>query len=274
MRILVFLLWLLLGAYLWFQCGSNCCATATADDSSAAVLAPEAIAKDRPLTYNWTSSENILGSTWSSYKDSILNSMKPNKVLEITGLYSSDETNNTGKANLGIARADQARQGLGLTPEQVELKSRLVPTTSLDKDNKFVAATFNSLIKSENVKEETVTDKFGNVSKRTTIYFPFNSTNKLNDSEVENYLNDVAARVKSTGEKVQLVGHTDNVGGDGPNIALGQRRADIVKDYLIRKGVSPSKILANSKGEAKPIATNDTDQGRAKNRRTELTIIK
>ncbi|MFZ1581419.1 MAG: OmpA family protein, partial [Saprospiraceae bacterium] len=108
----------------------------------------------------------------------------------------------------------------------------------------------------------------------TLIYFPFNSTQKLNNAEVESYLNDVAERVNKSGESISLTGHTDDVGSDASNILLGRKRADIVKSYLVAQGVSVSKINVDSKGESMPVAENTTDEGRAKNRRTELKIIK
>ena len=84
----------------------------------------------------------------------------------------------------------------------------------------------------------------------------------------------MAARVKSSGERVRLTGHTDGRGRESYNMALGRNRARIVRDYLIGQGVSSSKIIIDSKGEMQPMATNDSDAGRAKNRRTELEIIK
>ena len=73
---------------------------------------------------------------------------------------------------------------------------------------------------------------------------------------------------------MRLTGHTDNIGSDASNKVLGQRRADIIKNYLIQKGVDASKIQTSSQGESAPVATNDTENGRAQNRRVELQIIK
>jgi outer membrane protein OmpA-like peptidoglycan-associated protein len=120
-------------------------------------------------------------------------------------------------------------------------------------------------INTENIKE---------TADHTNIYFPFNSTNKINAKDVEAYLDDAAARVIKTGESIKLVGHTDNVGNDEANVKLGQRRADIVKSYLLSKNVRNDKITSSSKGESEPIAKNENEEGRAKNRRTELHIIK
>lgn len=68
-----------------------------------------------------------------------------------------------------------------------------------------------------------------------------------------------------------VVGHTDNVGGDATNLALSQRRADAVVAYLASKGVPAANLSAKGEGEAKPIADNATAEGRQQNRRMEIT---
>jgi len=79
---------------------------------------------------------------------------------------------------------------------------------------------------------------------------------------------------KSSGGKVHLIGHTDDIGSVVSNEKLGQRRANIIADYLMGQGVFRSQIISESQGEAAPIASNKTEVGRAKNRRTELRIVK
>ncbi|MEC9357617.1 MAG: OmpA family protein [Pseudomonadota bacterium] len=75
---------------------------------------------------------------------------------------------------------------------------------------------------------------------------------------------------KNPGVRIEVEGHTDSIGTNEYNQALGVRRATAVKDYLIRKGVSGDVITTRSYGETKPIATNDTAKGRLLNRRTEI----
>ena len=70
--------------------------------------------------------------------------------------------------------------------------------------------------------------------------------------------------------KVDLSGHTDWIGTEGYNQALSERRADSVKQYLIRKGVDAGRITTHAYGETRPVAPNDTAEGRAKNRRVEI----
>ena len=74
--------------------------------------------------------------------------------------------------------------------------------------------------------------------------------------------------------RLEVGGHTDNVGKDEDNLVLSERRAKAVYDYLILRGVNPERLTYRGYGETRPIATNDTPEGRAKNRRTTLTPLK
>ena len=74
-------------------------------------------------------------------------------------------------------------------------------------------------------------------------------------------------------EVIIAVGNTDSVGTDAYNMALGQRRAQSVKAYLVSKGVDGSRIYTESKGKSNPVASNATEQGRAKNRRTDIEVV-
>jgi OOP family OmpA-OmpF porin len=74
-------------------------------------------------------------------------------------------------------------------------------------------------------------------------------------------------------EVIIAIGHTDSVGGDAYNQALSVRRAEAVKAYLVSKGIEPNRIYTEGKGKTQPIASNATDAGRAKNRRTEIEVV-
>lgn len=73
--------------------------------------------------------------------------------------------------------------------------------------------------------------------------------------------------------KIQVSGHTDNVGNPADNLKLSNARAKAVVDYLLSKGVNAARLTWKGFGETKPVADNKTEEGRAKNRRTEFTII-
>ena len=69
---------------------------------------------------------------------------------------------------------------------------------------------------------------------------------------------------------VGIEGHTDSIGAEAYNQSLGQRRADSVKGYLVGQGVAAGRLTTTSYGETRPVASNDTEEGRALNRRVEL----
>ncbi len=73
-----------------------------------------------------------------------------------------------------------------------------------------------------------------------------------------------------TDVSVTITGHTDSVGNDAYNQDLSERRANAVKDYLVDLGVDTARLTSNGEGEDNPVASNDTDEGRAQNRRVEL----
>lgn len=79
------------------------------------------------------------------------------------------------------------------------------------------------------------------------------------------------ATLKEWGDvKVEVAGHTCNIGTDEYNLGLSQRRAEAVRDYLISHGVSADRLTAKGYGESQPIADNSTREGRIQNRRVEL----
>ncbi|MBN4079019.1 OmpA family protein [Beggiatoa alba] len=89
-------------------------------------------------------------------------------------------------------------------------------------------------------------------------------------------LDDVARYLKSDPaiKRIEIYGHTDNIGRKRNNDKLGKRRSAAVKQYLVSKGVSASKFKLKSHGERKPKASNRSDKGRAINRRVLVTLIK
>ena len=104
------------------------------------------------------------------------------------------------------------------------------------------------------------------------IFFDFDKATLRDESTAElkrliDLLNDVPTL------KIEISGHTDSKGADDYNKKLSQRRAKSVTDYLIGKGIASDRLRSAGYGEEKPIATNDTDEGRQLNRRTEFEII-
>lgn len=73
--------------------------------------------------------------------------------------------------------------------------------------------------------------------------------------------------------RIEVGGHTDNVGADADNQKLSEQRATAVAEYLTGYGIEASRVTSAGFGETKPVASNDTEEGRAQNRRTEITVL-
>ncbi|MBD3810556.1 MAG: OmpA family protein, partial [Sulfuricurvum sp.] len=87
-------------------------------------------------------------------------------------------------------------------------------------------------------------------------------------------LDDIAnVMVKYPETKIEVQGHTDSIGDNNTNLSLSQLRAQSVTSYLTAKGVDSNRIRSVGFGETMPIASNDTAEGREKNRRVEIKII-
>ena len=87
-------------------------------------------------------------------------------------------------------------------------------------------------------------------------------------------LNGAAALLKTHDRVVvEVAGHTDSIGSEEYNQGLSERRANAVKDYLVAQGITATRLTARGYGELRPIASNDTEEGRAENRRVELIVL-
>lgn len=88
-------------------------------------------------------------------------------------------------------------------------------------------------------------------------------------------LDDMAAALRRIGDKpVLITGHTDNVGNSTANLALSNERAEAVKQYLIGRNINATRLSTTGKGDSDPIASNDNEEGRTRNRRIEFTLAK
>jgi OmpA-OmpF porin, OOP family len=104
------------------------------------------------------------------------------------------------------------------------------------------------------------------------VYFDFNKATLKTDSYQS--LDELAdfMKIKKT-MVIEIAGHTDDVGDSAYNKTLSQSRAESVRNYLIKKGISAERLVAKGYGEDQPIAGNNDEESRAKNRRTEIRII-
>ncbi|MDQ0476407.1 MULTISPECIES: OmpA family protein [Chryseobacterium] len=107
--------------------------------------------------------------------------------------------------------------------------------------------------------------------KENMVNFGFDSSNLTSDAKINlDKLATILANNPDT--NINIYGYTDSKGTDSYNLALSDRRAAAVKSYLSSKGVSSMRMNTMGMGEADPIASNDTEAGRAQNRRVEFAI--
>jgi outer membrane protein OmpA-like peptidoglycan-associated protein len=76
----------------------------------------------------------------------------------------------------------------------------------------------------------------------------------------------------NTDKTIQISGHTDNTGKETDNLLLSENRAKAVADFLISKGIAKNRITTNGYGSSKPIADNNTEDGKQRNRRVEFVV--
>jgi outer membrane protein OmpA-like peptidoglycan-associated protein len=107
------------------------------------------------------------------------------------------------------------------------------------------------------------------------VYFEFDNTNFKTDAKTNNGVTDFKSYFDKNPKSIILItGHADEIGSSEYNQVLGYKRALVVQEYFGKKGFNENNLIAGSKGENKSVADQTTEEGRAKNRRVEITIIK
>lgn len=118
----------------------------------------------------------------------------------------------------------------------------------------------------------SVTTKYLRMFKIENLYFESNKWDLKKDAYAS--LDVIYEQMKKNPNmRIEIAGHTDSVGDDESNMRLSQNRANSVKEYIVNKGIAAERINAKGYGESSPVESNDTDTGRAMNRRTEVRVI-
>ena len=218
------------------------------------------------VLFNWSDDKPIVSDGFAHYRDSILENLGESELLSIVGKYYIDEENSTAFPDLGYARATKLKLLFrGLPSNRFRLESsRMQKINGSNKEKPFEAALFRRIVQNASIRD---------LGGKFIINFPHASNEMLEDPEVNAYLDDLVRQLKDTDELVLVAGHTDNTASSPRNLALGWKRANAIRSLFLRKGLPSVRILTESHGEARPIATNKTEEGRKKNRRVEVTII-
>ncbi|WP_245628238.1 OmpA family protein [Croceitalea dokdonensis] len=208
----------------------------------------------------------------------LVNFLKENqtKVINITGLYRSDEENPSAFPNLGLARATAVKNYLveqGISSAQTNTFGKLMENLIPDGNTLRGPVTFN-LSEGANVENEDLKALYDEIKANPLVLY-FNTGEAAINLSLEQ--RQKVAKIARYLDKVpdagcDVIGHTDNTGSRATNLALGKERADFAKSYLVRNGITAEKINSLSKGPDAPIASNGTEEGRSKNRRTVITL--
>ena len=202
---------------------------------------------------------------------------KGGQFLKITGFATKDEINNSDFPNLGLARANEVKNyfiSKGISSSRIEIKGEIKDDLSIKNDTLFGPVSFGIIEKSEIIKSDdwmALKEKIN--ANPLILYFEtgqaqidLSAEDRQKVADMANYLDHVEDA------KLDVVGHTDNVGSRDTNIRLGQERADFAKNYLVKNGIPATKINNSSKGPDEPLMDNSTKEGQAKNRRTVVKI--
>lgn len=168
--------------------------------------------------------------------------------------------------NLSTARREIASQQTQIQKSTAELEAE---KQARAKAEQSAAAAMASLSKIAQVKEE---QRGVVITLDGSVLFVTGKAELLPIAREK--LNEVAKALKEMDDDklASIEGFTDSRGADDMNMKLSQDRANTVKDYLVSQGVKAEKVRALGRGEANPVASNDTPEGRANNRRVEIII--
>lgn len=190
-----------------------------------------------------------------------------------------------------LADKKKSGQNKGKQEKTESLASKQVEQTTLTEETKTesIVEEGHSLI--ANTSEESQSEKpadslststkVGRITQNpliienTTVNFKFDFNRYDLDDEDKQYLDGLCDILnQDTFLRIKIIGHTDNVGSDSYNMKLSKRRVEVIKSYIISKGVQPGRIKAIGMGEAQPLNENNSEDDRAANRRVEFTIYR
>ncbi|OWW26592.1 cell envelope biogenesis protein OmpA [Zobellia sp. OII3] len=219
-------------------------------------------------------SENVTRGISPGLKDYL--ATHKDKVLTLTGYYQSDEDNNTAFPNLGLARANSVKNhltSLEIPSSQIDIQGKLMGDMVAD-GNIFkgpIAYAFSEKSGNDDDEIKALYEKI--TSDPLVLYFDTAEASINPSEEQRQKIADIVRYLdKVENAKCNIVGYTDSKGGRQTNLRLGQGRADFAKAYLVQNGIAADRVATTSKGPNDPIASNATEEGRAKNRRTVISI--
>lgn len=289
------LLTILVGTVLYYYLCCTC--SACCNDKSSEVLTNTNttevqkeifILKGKDIDYQCNTNFNFLNNDFKTIlpvPDSIDLGIEKLKIvlakkaqkINITGYCLASEKNKSAFENLGLARAVDIKNyfvSKGISAASITTIGVVKGNLNVDATTIYGPVDFSiSEISAKTPKEDFTALKEKINANPLILYFntgqtsiDFSVDDRKKVADMVYYLDNVAEA------KISVTGFTDNVGKIETNIVLGKDRADFAKNYLVSNGIATNKIDSESKGSEAPIAANETPNGRAKNRRTEVKI--
>lgn len=221
--------------------------------------------------------------TYDIYRLELPKKAKPEPVVIFSGKVLNGKTKEFISSNIEINDLiDNKQLALAVSSPQDGSYSVLL---TMGKKYAYAASKEGFYPVSENIDLSTINEykeykkdlylfpiEKGQTVKLNNIFFDFNKADLKNESFYElDKLKDIL--MKNPAMKIELGGHTDNVGDDDYNTKLSLNRVSSVKEYLVKNTIAKERILITGYGETKPTDTNETEEGRAKNRRVEFKIL-
>lgn len=288
--LLLLLLWTAIGAY-WYS--RTCCGCCQSVQSAMTIMDGNAQVARSPdnVRFAMNANEAMLSPDVKKSYQAVADYLKkyPSKTFVITGQYMEGETAPEGYADRGLARADGIKgylMTLGINPSQLKTASQKVGSLTKDGDvvvggldysfENEVAMPDSATVASQLAKPDTTTSK--NTAPPLAVapivlYFATNANAiELTSQQRQQFIDMIAYLRKVPGSKIYVSGHTDNVGNSAANQALSLKRAEFAKAFLLKKGLPASRLVVEGLGDKQPVADNSTEEGRAKNRRTEISV--
>ena len=186
-----------------------------------------------------------------------------NRMLVVTNQGSDDQefkgkTDENGKVVIRVPKGNQYQVVYRAVDGPVEFQAFKIP----DRRGRLTF-TFNPQYKRVKDRIYTLQDVYFNTDKATLRESSYDALNDL-----------LSAMQTNKAMRVEIAGHTDDRASAEYNKDLSQRRAESVKAYLVENGIAKDRIRAKGYGESEPVASNETEEGRQKNRRVEVRVLK
>ena len=262
----------------WIYSKSNCCncSVVSANVNNQAVATPAIAANQTELDKEdivfglhsgipllAPAGDNLLSGYYQQYAIAA-----GRRLFTITGYYNEEEKNNSSFKNLGLFRAEEVKKLLvakGVRPSDIFTSGQLA-LLPLKKINDTI---IRGIIIVMGPGAPAKNDLFAS----RVVYFETAKNNFILSAGLEKYLQEAKQYMRlHPDKKLHCIGYTDNVGTDVANKSLSLQRAVFIKTQLYKAGLADVQVIVEGKGAANPAADNHTDNGRAKNRRVEISL--